>query len=593
MTFALFLGLAHGADTVTLLHTNDWQSRLLGVPNRDYSPETPGDDQSLGGVARLATLARQLREEAEHPSFLLDAGDITMGSLFHLVSRESAGELRLMHLIGYDGVALGNHDFDFRPQGLADMVRAAEALAAVPPLLASNLVLDPSDPRDDGLEALVAEGLLLESLLVERDGITIGLIGLLGRDATEVMGQADPVTTEDAIEVSTRLAAELREAGADLVVALSHSGVSTLEDGSWGDEDVDLMRAVPGLDVVISGHSHTVLEEPILVDGRPVVQAGANTQYLGELVLQRDGERWSMLEYVLHPLDDSIPGDPEAMALVDELKRQVGLDLFSGQVATVARRMTRDQDDHALGNLVTDAFREAAGAHVGVTGNGTLRADLHPGALVTSDLFLVTPLGIGSVDDSPGYALVKAWVTGEDLKSVLEFLLVGYVLKGDDYYPRLSGAEVVYNPRRIVMDQIVSATFPDGEEAQFDDDHLYSVAMTTYVASFLPMVADTTFGLLDATLRDAEGLPAAVEDLVLDGDPSAPGVQEVKAWQALHEHVLRNPQLPTDESPRLISEPSLKMLKNSTWKQRVFVGLPTGFVLVLVAGFAAWRRRRA
>ena len=92
--FCLLLGLAAAADSVTLLHTNDWQSRLLGVPNRDYTPETLNDDETQGGAARLATLARALRSQSEGPAFLLDAGDITMGSLFHLTTREHAGELR-------------------------------------------------------------------------------------------------------------------------------------------------------------------------------------------------------------------------------------------------------------------------------------------------------------------------------------------------------------------------------------------------------------------------------------------------------------------------------------------------------------------
>jgi 5'-nucleotidase / UDP-sugar diphosphatase len=588
----LLLGLAHASDTVTLLHTNDWQSRLLGVPNRDYTPESVGDDGTQGGVARLATLAQQLRETAEGATFLLDAGDITMGSLFHLTSREHAGELRLMHLMQYDGAALGNHDFDFRPAGLTDMVRAAERAGAVPPLLASNLLLSPDDPRDDGLEKLFDEGLLLETRLIERGGVTLGLIGILGRDATEVMGQADPVTTADAIEVSTRLARQLREQGADLVVALSHSGVSKLDDGSWGDEDVEMMRAVPELDVVISGHSHTALHEPILVDGRPVVQAGANTHWLGELTLTRKGERWTMEDYTLHAVDDEVPGHVEAMALVNELKEAVGPELFSQRLATVTRPMTKALDDPTLGNLVTDAIREAVGSDLAVTGNGTIRAELAEGPLVASDLFLVNPLGIGTVDDSPGYALVKAYVSGRDLKAVLEFLLVGYVLKGDSYYPRLSGAEIVFNTRRVPMDQIVSVTFDDGTEADFGDDRLYSVGMSTYIAGFLPMIPDTTFGLLDATLVNAEGQPTAVDDLVYDGDPGTPGIQEVKASQALRDYVGRNPVLPVDEEPRLIETTSMALLKNSSWKQKTFVFGPLALLAAAVGGVGLLLRRR-
>jgi 5'-nucleotidase / UDP-sugar diphosphatase len=123
----------------TILHTNDWQSRLLGFgPNNEYSPATTGDDDTVGGVARLATLLEQRRAAAgEQPVLLLDGGDFSMGTLFHTVTRETGGELRLMTELGYDAATLGNHEFDFRPAGLAAMISAAhrDKGAALMPLL--------------------------------------------------------------------------------------------------------------------------------------------------------------------------------------------------------------------------------------------------------------------------------------------------------------------------------------------------------------------------------------------------------------------------------------------------------------------------
>jgi 5'-nucleotidase/UDP-sugar diphosphatase len=604
----LTAGLALAADRVVILHTNDWQSRLLGTPNRLYTPEIVGDDSSLGGVARMTTRIDELRSASPDPVLVVDAGDITMGSLFHLVSRETGGELRLMALSGFDAATLGNHDFDFRPSGLAEMIRSAEASdQGLPVLLASNLVTDPLDPRDDDLEQLISEGRVQRTLILERGGVKVGLIGLLGRNATEVMGQAEPVSSRDAVEVATELVAELRAQGCDLVIALSHSGVTVQDDGTWGDEDVDLARAVPGLDAVISGHSHTALEEPILVDGRPVVQAGANTWYVGELTLERDGERWAVADYRLHLLDDQTLGDPRANELVEELQERVGQGFleprgfrFEQLVAEVTQPLGRELSDPTLGNLVTDAFRQQTGSDLAFAGNGTLRADLAQGPLQLSDLFLVSPLGIGTVDDSPGYALVQAWFTGEDVKALMEFLLVAYELRGDSYYPRLSGAEVYANTWRVPLDRVHEVDL-DGQE--LEADRLYSVGMTTYVASFLPLVADVTLGLLDPVMRDAAGQPVdSLEPLLVDADPVTPGVQELKAWQALLQHVASRPDADGDGLPELPEANTVHdrlhrhagldgLLSLSTWKQRSAVFGPLGLLVGL--GLLGLRRLRS
>ncbi len=127
----LMASLASGAAErrFVVLHTNDWQSRLLGYgPNSEYSPNSLNDDLTVGGVARLATLLHERRAAlGEVPLLTLDAGDFSMGTLFHTVAREEGGELRLLGALGYDATTLGNHEFDFRPAGLAQMIAAARA----------------------------------------------------------------------------------------------------------------------------------------------------------------------------------------------------------------------------------------------------------------------------------------------------------------------------------------------------------------------------------------------------------------------------------------------------------------------------------
>ena len=216
-----------GSGDFTILHTNDWQSRMLGAaPNADYTPDVTGDDATTGGVARLAALVDQRRSDVSGPILLLDGGDITMGTLFHTVSRETGGELQLMARMGYDAVTLGNHDFDFRPEGLARMIRSALAGGGCPPIVASNLITDPEDPRDDGLEALMVEGVIQRKRVIERGGLRFGVIGVMGTEAFEVIGQADPVTIRDPTETIRELADELRDIDrVDVVIVLSHSGI--------------------------------------------------------------------------------------------------------------------------------------------------------------------------------------------------------------------------------------------------------------------------------------------------------------------------------------------------------------------------------
>ena len=314
-----------GPTRVTILHTNDWQSGLTGVgPDCAYTPDVVGDDETIGGVARLATLIDLLRDKrrAEGPVLLLDGGDVTMGTLYHTVTRETGSELQLMHLLGYDAVTPGNHEFDFRPKGFGQMVASASAAEGLPPLVATNLDLSSEHPDLAVIESLYARGILERTRIIERGGVKIGLAGILGVDANEKMEAGTPVKIAPPIAAAQRAVDELRGKGAELVVVLSHSGV-VRKEGAWIGEEVDLMHAVPGIDVIVGGHSHTALHEPIVIDGRPILQAGSDTQWLGELVIERTGTRWKVVEYELHALDDRVRGRDDITARVNLIKAEV------------------------------------------------------------------------------------------------------------------------------------------------------------------------------------------------------------------------------------------------------------------------------
>ena len=549
-----------GSKKLVILHTNDMQSRLLGYgPNAEYSPLSVNDDTTIGGFARLVTLVEERRAAARRAGaevVLLDGGDITMGTLFHTVARETGGELRLLALAGYDAAAVGNHEFDFYPDGLARMIRSALTRTAnVPPLLMSNLAFDPKDPGDDGLEALMKTGAVRRYMVLQRGPLRIGLFGLLGYDGFESTKTAAPLRFLDPIETAKEMVKVLREQEkVDIVIVCSHSGVRR-KGGEWTGEDVDL-AAVPGINVVVGGHSHTLVKKPRYVNGRvPVLQAGSELRALGELTLEVKGSEVTAGAYVLHKIDDRIKGDARVVRLTDELQQEVtravlskhGL-RFDQVVAESPRTLTRRFDDHVLGNIAADSIRLAAGADIGVTSNGVIRDDVlvgRTGLQRVSDIFRIAPLGVGEVDGEPGNTLAKIYVNGKELKAMLEVLSFAYVVKGDSYYPRLSGIRFYHNPLRMPLDRVFrveligKAGAPEEIDLK-DETRLYSVAATTYVMKFMYIIKKLSFGLRNVVPKNAQGQPlTAVKDMVIDADPQRPGIQELKEWAAIIAHIRR------------------------------------------------------
>ena len=487
--------------------------------------------------------------------------------LFHTVTREIGGELRLMSELGYDATTLGNHEFDFRPQGLAAMLGAAHKALGdqLVPVLSSNIQFDPARTEDDALKAHFDAGRIQPYKVIERGGIRFGLFGLLGYNAADVAPMAKPVTFADPKETARAMVRKLREdERVDVVVLLSHMGVSQQADGSWRGEEVEMAEQVPGIDIIVGGHSHTALPQPVLVNGRvPVIQAGSEIQYLGELRMRLAGDgHLQVLGYQLHKIDDRIAGDATITTRVEDFKQVVTERMlaplgyrFEQPLAKVDRTLTRAYEDPILANLVTDALREATASDLAFTGNGTIRDDViqgRTGVQAVSDLFRIAPLGIGEYDDAPGYPLIKVYFTPREIKNILEVLLLAYQLRdSDSYYPRVSGVRFSYNPYRVPFDRVSRIEVGDEQhgyrELDLDEQRLYSVGASSYVGSFTWLIPTLTKGLLDVVPKDAEGKPYAdLRAAVLDTDPATPGVQEYKEWRAMLDHVRRLPDLDGD-----------------------------------------------
>ncbi|MGA8050761.1 MAG: bifunctional UDP-sugar hydrolase/5'-nucleotidase [Burkholderiales bacterium] len=594
---------ADGKKTFTILHTNDMHASFIGMgPASDYTPFTLNDDTTRGGYARLAGLIAKRKEvrKGQGPVLVLDAGDYSMGTAFSAATRETGGELHLMGLMGYDATTFGNHEFDLGPDGLGKSISAAVKAGRIPAVLASNTSFQANDAKLADLQHLAKDGVIRRYVVIERGGIRFGVFGTLGKEAM-IYTNGEATTFADPTESAREVVKILREKEkVDVVIALSHGGVVKGNDGRYTDgEDVRLAKDVPGIDVVISGHSHTELQDPIIVNGRtPVVQTGKESRNLGELVITVDGDnKLTVDSYRLHPIDDTIVGDRAIAAGIDELKKSVTAAAFASRgyrvdqpLAIAPRDLPNTYTDIAAGtilaNLVTDSFREATTADIGFTANGMMRAGLSrgkTGVQTVYDVFAVAPLGAGVVDPTPGSSLVTGYFTGQDLKNLLEFFLVDSPAHPGEYFPRASGMRFRYDPSRPKFDVVAAIELGDLDrgykaiDISGKNEHLYSLTCPLMLAPIIVAIPKYTKGKLPLVPKNKNGKPLTSKVEALDDprddtpyllpppgttDPSSVDTgtgrnagREIKEWQAIMDHLrdlpVKNkgelPVIPVDE----------------------------------------------
>ena len=567
-------GCTQETNVTTILFTHDLHSHFL--------PQPTAEGGESGGYARLKTVIDG--ERAMNPDALLvDGGDFSIGSLIQTLYTTQAAELRTMGAMGYDAVTIGNHEFDHKGVGFAEMLNSAKAAqqAAVGLLLVDARPLENMDayrerfgpvtpvlptlleanyaPADDNpdrafIRSAMEDYGVTDCMTLERGGVTYGLFGLMGVDSDEC-APTSGFTRTDAAEAAKRCVDTLKGEGAEIIVCLSHSGTG---DSLASSEDEELAKAVDGIDVIVSGHTHSTLAEPLVVNDTYIVSSGPYCQNLGSLTFSwDDGGEKRLLDYRLIPIDETVAENPEIAGLVEQWKDMVGETYLARYGLTYDEVLTHSdydlntpasavQENNGLGTLVSDAFlwadRTLNAAYadsphtVSVTADGVLRANLPAGDLTVAMAFDVLSMGVGE-DGTSGFPLVAVYLTGKELKAAMEVdASVTPIMPAAQLY--MSGAKYAFNTKRMFFNRVYDAALTDvtfdesgtGNAYEIDDNALYRVVTGMYSAQMLGTVKSKSMGLLSLEPKQADGAPVTdFADCILYDENG----NELKEWYAL------------------------------------------------------------
>ncbi len=539
----------------TLLFTHDMHSHFL--------PAADESGKISGGFAKLSTLLKEQR--SSHPDALtVDAGDFSMGSLFQSVYATDALELKMMGELGYDATTFGNHEFDFRPEGLSAMLQsAADSGESLPQIVEANYAVPKkTDPGYDQTDADLQEAMddygVLPYTIIHRGGIAYGIFGIMGEDANADAPLSGMILS-DAVETARNTVEEIRSQVEEntplFIICLSHAG--TNPDPKYS-EDETLAKRVDGIDVIVSGHSHTTLSEPIEVNDTLIVSAGCYSANLGVLTVDWEkGVGKTGFTYELLPVDDTVPEDPKIAKKIEACKKDVeegylaqfgftGFDEVIGRNSLSFDTVEEVESEHresGLGNLIADAYVYAVTkgdkkgdvpAPLAVTASGVIRSSFLPGDITVSDVYNVSSLGIGT-DGLSGYPLVEVWLTGREIKAACEVDASVQALMPNAQL-HISGLTFTWNPHRMFFNKVVSANIQneDGSLSELEDDRLYRIVTGLYCAQMLSAVKNASFGFLSITPKYADGSEIRDFDDCIIYDENG---NEIKEWYALASYI--------------------------------------------------------
>lgn len=596
---------------VNIVFTHDTHSHL-----NTFTTVVDGLETELGGFARMNTLIEAQR--AQNPDTLvIDGGDFSMGTLIQTVFETQAAELRMLGYLGCDVTTLGNHEFDYRSKGLANMLTSAQASGdAVPAMVVCNVDWDTMEA--EGLtegqqrlkDAFAAYG-VSDYTVLEKGDVDIAVVGVFGKDALACAPTCE-LKFEDPIEAVKQTVADIKaNEDVDMIVCVSHSG--TWEDESKSEDEL-LAKAVPDLDLILSGHTHTEIEKPIQHGSTYVVSCGEYGKNLGELTLtqQADG-RWAMSAYELIPITSDIAVHAATQQTIDSFMDTVDTDYLArfgytkdqvlaenDIVFSTQKDLENIHEEHNLGDIIADAYvyavenaadYDGVPVDLAVVPSGTVRDTYARGDITVEQVFNSFSLGIGA-DGVPGYPLISVYLTGREIRTAAEIdASVSDFMTTARLY--CSGLNFTYNPHRLLLNKVTDVCLEDdGQPVALEDDKLYRIVADLYSGQMLSAVTDMSYGILSIVPKYADGTPITdFEDVIITENG-----RELKAWDSIARYMVSFADTDGDgianvpayysttHGRKLVdtSRSPLALLKNPNKFTAVYAGLLAAAVLLIV-----------
>lgn len=465
--FAVTAVSAQAESSVTILHTNDFHSRVEPISKYDSPCDAEANTagECFGGYARMVTAVKEAR--ARHPEALLfDGGDQFQGSLFYTYYKGKVAA-EIMNKLEYDGMTVGNHEFDDGPVVLRSFIDNVNF-----PVVMSN--------ADVSQEPALANK-IMKSTIVEKGGEKYGIIGLTPEDTSELASPGKNVTFSDPVAAVQTEVDALTEQGIDRIIVLSHSGY---------DVDLKVAAETTGVDVIVGGHSNTLLSNnneraagpyPTMVGDTAVVQAYAYGKYLGELTVNFD-EAGVVTEATGEPVivDGSIAEQEDVVARVAQLAEPLD-EIRNKVVASTSAVIEGSRDvcrvkECEMGNLVADAMLDRVkdqGVTIAIMNSGGLRSSIDEGEVTMGEVLTVLPFQ---------NTLATFQISGANVVAALENG-VSQVEEVKGRFPQVAGLTFKWDPSVAAGEGRITEVMveKDGKFEAIDPEATYSVVTNNYV----------------------------------------------------------------------------------------------------------------
>ena len=455
---------------ITIFHTNDSHGRVKA-------------DNSVIGIDTISAIKKSVEN-----SLLIDAGDTLHGLPFATMNK-GADIVDLMKMAGYDLMAPGNHDFNYGYERLLELADKAKA--------------------DNGFDIISAnvlkagKSILEANNIKEIDGVKVGFFGLTSPETTYKTNPNNVKGLEfaDPIKIAKTQVKALKDAGAEIVIAVAHIGT----DESTEITSEDIAKAVEGIDVIIDGHSHSKFENGFeAANDTLIVSTGEYEANLGKLTLTVNADTKKLVEKKATLINKKevleVTADPAVTAKIKEIDEEQKV-ILSEVIGTNITELdgTREHvraGETNLGNLLTDAMLNTTGAEVAITNGGGIRASIDVGEITKGEVIGVLPFG---------NFIVTKYLTGKQIKDVIEHG-VKDAPNVAGQFPHVGGIKYVYDPTQPVGSRVVNITL-NGEKIKLEKEYL--VATNDFISAggdgyphFSSIKTENEFSALDEALAD-------------------------------------------------------------------------------------------